>query len=107
MPKGNQLRSLGTILMDPRTGSGLALESVRTLALCDVASEIDASSVDPEVPFQEQLNLDSMDFLNYVTGMEEDTGILIAQADYPKISTLSGCVRYILSAVPADRERAW
>ena len=70
-------------------------------ALCDVAPEVDAASIDPDVPFQEQLDLDSMDFLNYVTGIEEAAGIRIPEPDYPRVATLSGCVAYVLAAVPA------
>ena len=75
-------------------------------SLCDVAPEVDAASIDPDVPFQEQLDLDSMDFLNYVTGLEEAAGIRIPEPDYRRVSTLSGCVAYMVAATPVPREEA-
>jgi len=73
-------------------------------ALCEVAPEADPATIDPGVPFQEQLDLDSMDVLNYVAGLEEEAGIRIPEADYRKVSTLSGCVAYLL-AVGRPQER--
>lgn len=75
-------------------------------ALCDVAPEIDTATIDPDVPFQDQLDLDSMDFLNYVTGVEEAAGIRIPEPDYPKVSTLSTCIAYVVATVAAQPERA-
>ena len=74
--------------------------------LCDVAPKVDAASIDPDVPFQEQLDLDSMDFLNYVTDLEEAAGIRIPEPDYRRVSTLSGCVAYMLAAAPVPLEGA-
>lgn len=75
-------------------------------ALRDVAPEVDSATIDPDVPFQDQLDLDSMDFLNYVTGVEEAARIRIPERDNPKVSTLSGCVAYVLAVVAAQPERA-
>jgi acyl carrier protein len=75
-------------------------------ALRDVAPEIDSATIDPDVPFQEQLDLDSMDFLNYVSGVEEAAGIRIPEPDYPKVSSLAGCVAFVLAVVAARPERA-
>jgi acyl carrier protein len=74
-------------------------------ALCNLAAEIDASSVDPGGPSRYNSIWIRWTFLNFVTGIEEDIGILILETDYPKISTLSGCVVYVLSAY-RHRKRA-
>jgi acyl carrier protein len=85
-------------------GSGVCDEP-RTRAVSDVAPDVDTDLIDPDVPFQEQRDLDSMDFLNYVTGLEEEAGIRIPGPDYPRVSTLSGCIEYVLAAVQARPQR--
>jgi acyl carrier protein len=64
--------------------------------LGDVAPEVDAASLAPDVAFRDQLDLDSMDILNFVLGLHTALGIEIPEADYPKIMTLDGCVDYLV-----------
>lgn len=66
-----------------------------TRLLGRIAPEADLDSVDPDAPFQEALDLDSMDFLNLVTAVEEDTGRSVPERDYPALSTVSGFVTYL------------
>lgn len=66
-------------------------------ALGDVAPEADLTSLAPDVPFREQLDLDSMDILNFVVGLHAALGVEIPEADYPKLATLDACVGYLAS----------
>ena len=59
-----------------------------------IAPEADLDGVDPDAPFQEALDLDSMDFLNLVSAVEEDTGRSVPERDYPSLSTVSGFITY-------------
>ena len=61
----------------------------------DIAPEADLGSLQPDVAFREQLDLDSMDLLNFVVGLHDRTGVEIPEADYPKLTTLQGCVEYL------------
>jgi acyl carrier protein len=63
-----------------------------------IAPEVDLDDADPDAPLQEAVDLDSMDFLNLVTGVHEETGIDIPERDYPLVSSLSGFVTYLASA---------
>ena len=36
-----------------------------------------------------------MDFLNFVVGIDERTGVDIPERDYPQLSTLNGCIEYL------------
>ena len=63
--------------------------------LTDVAPNIDANAIDPRVNFRDQFDFDSMDFLNFGLGLEKRLGIKIPETDYPKLSSLSGCVAYL------------
>jgi acyl carrier protein len=67
-------------------------------ALTQVAPEIDPAAIDPDAQLAEQLDIDSMDFLNVVVVIHERTGIEIPERDYPKLSTLSDAVTYLEAA---------
>ena len=64
-------------------------------ALCDVAPEIEADKLDPKAELRSTLDLDSMDFLNFVLGLHKALGIDIPEADYRKLASLDACVAYI------------
>ena len=63
--------------------------------LGEIAPEADPASLEPGVAFRDQLDLDSMDVLNFVVGLHEALGVEIPEADYPKLATLDGCVGYL------------
>jgi acyl carrier protein len=63
--------------------------------LLTIAPEADLSSVPDNAPLRDALDLDSMDFLNFVAALHERTRIDIAEADYPKLSTLEGAISYL------------
>ena len=63
--------------------------------LRQVAPEADLDQAGPDETLQEALDLDSIDFLNFVTGLSEATGSEIPERDYPQLSTLDGCVKYL------------
>jgi acyl carrier protein len=63
--------------------------------LTSVAPDIDASDIDPKESFRDQFDIDSMDFLNFVIAVHERLGVDIPEIDYPKLTTLDGCVGYL------------
>ena len=64
-------------------------------ALTRIAPEIDPASIESGASFRDQLDLDSMDFLNFVLAVHERLGLDIPEADYPRLSTLDDAVRYL------------
>lgn len=66
-------------------------------ALLDIAPEADAGGLTADLDLREQLDIDSMDMLNFVTAIHEATGIDIPEADYPKLFTLDGGVAYLIA----------
>jgi acyl carrier protein len=66
--------------------------------LVQVAPDIEVSAIDPRADLAEQLDLDSMDFLNVVVALHERTGIDIPERDYPKLDTLDRAVAYLAAA---------
>jgi acyl carrier protein len=63
--------------------------------LGDVAPEADAEGIDPATDLVDELDLDSMDLLNLVGGLEERLGVTIPERDYPEVRTLDGAVAYL------------
>lgn len=64
-------------------------------ALAEVAPEADAATLRPDVGLRDQLDIDSMDFLNFVIGIHEQTGVDIPEADYGRLRTLDELVDYL------------
>ncbi len=70
-------------------------------ALIAVAPEIDEASLEPDKSLRDQLDVDSMDFLNYIIALHERLKIDIPEADYAKLSTLDGAIAYVAEHVGA------
>jgi acyl carrier protein len=67
-------------------------------ALGAIAPEADLSTITPDLPLRDQLDLDSMDLLNFVIAVHAALRVEIPEADYPKLATLDGCVDYLVRA---------
>jgi acyl carrier protein len=71
--------------------------------LARIAPEADVPALDPQADLRESLDLDSMDFLNFVVGLHQATGVEVPESDYPALATLAGCITYLLERAPAAR----
>jgi acyl carrier protein len=74
-----------------------ALQAV-TAALATIAPEADLTGVDPTARFRDELDLDSLDFLNLVQALHDTTGVEIAEADYRTVDTLDALLGYLEAA---------
>jgi acyl carrier protein len=73
-------------------------EQLRRIAaevIAGIAPEADLSTVGDDEDLRDALDLDSMDFLNFVIGLAERTGRTIPEADTPKLRTLRGLLAYL------------
>ena len=61
-----------------------------------IALEADLTQIKPQVSFRDQLDIDSMDFLNFAIGLNKELGVEVPEADYPKVASLDGCVEYVM-----------
>lgn len=72
-------------------------------ALIDILQEIvpdeDISGVDPDKPLREQLDIDSMDFLDIVMELRKRYSIEVPETDYAELATLNSSVTYLLPKV--------
>jgi acyl carrier protein len=71
------------------------IRSTALRILGEIAPEADLSALNPAVSFRDQLDIDSMDFLNFVIALHETLHIDIPEADYPRLTSLDECVRYL------------
>jgi acyl carrier protein len=69
--------------------------------LGEIAPEADLAALDPRQALRRQLDLDSMDVLNFVVGLHEALHVDIPEADYPKYATLESCVEQLATRVAA------
>ena len=67
-------------------------------SLRGIAPEADLSEVRPDKALQDELDLDSMDFLNLMVAIAERTGVEVPERDYPKVAHLDGLVTYLVDA---------
>jgi acyl carrier protein len=75
---------------------------IRTIvqeALGNIAPEMDLQKLDPAADVREALDIDSMDFLNFVIAVHRRLGVDIPERDYPKLLTLDGAVNYLKEKV--------
>lgn len=71
--------------------------------LNNIAPEIDMATVDPAADLREALDIDSMDFLNFVTAIHHRLGLDIPEVDYPKLVTLDGAVAYVAGKLGSSK----
>ena len=69
-------------------------ETVLSL-LTDVAPEMDADDIEDDVLLRDQVDLDSMDWLNFLQRIHRKFEIDIPEADYATLRTLTDLVNYI------------
>ena len=63
--------------------------------LARIAPEIEFESIDPAANLRDQIDIDSMDFLNLVTALHQRLGIDIPEADYPSLASLQSAIAYL------------
>lgn len=63
--------------------------------IASIAPDEDLSGLLLDVKLREQIELDSMDFLDIVMELRKRYGVQVPEADYPNLATLQGCVDYL------------
>lgn len=61
----------------------------------DIDEDADVSTLKSSEALRDQLDLDSMDFLDIVMELRKRYKIQIPEADYPHLATLDSCVDYL------------
>ena len=61
-----------------------------------IAPDEDTSTLDDAKSLREQMDLDSMDFLDIVMELRKRHKVEVPQEDYPQLASLNSCVAYLL-----------
>jgi acyl carrier protein len=64
-----------------------------------IAPEADLDALPDDADLREELDIDSIDFLNLMIGIHETLGIDVPEQDYAQCATLAGCVAYLAPKV--------
>jgi acyl carrier protein len=82
---------------DSKTASKQALSKIVLEILGQIAPEIEPAKIAMEQPLRRQVDLDSIDWLNFLLGLEQRCGVAIPQADYAVLRSLNDVLDYLLS----------
>ena len=64
--------------------------------ILEIDDELDVDGLDEDKPLRDQLDLDSMDFLDIVMALRKRYQIRIPEEDYPRLATIASSVEYLL-----------
>jgi acyl carrier protein len=71
-----------------------SLDIVRD-AIDSVAPELDVASIPDSARLQEDVGLDSLDFLNVIAAVHRSTGVDVPESEYAKVATVGGFASYL------------
>ena len=76
----------------------MTVEEVKNVILeiiKDIDEDANIEGLKPDLALRDQLDLDSMDFLDIVMELRKRYKIQIPEADYPQLASLDSCVNYL------------
>jgi acyl carrier protein len=82
------------------TDTQTLLKTTLTL-LQSVAPEVDAQTLQLATPLRRQVDLDSMDWLNFLISLHQHFGVIIPEADYARLVSLNDVVNYLQAKLAA------
>jgi acyl carrier protein len=74
-----------------------AIRSAVMAEIRRIAPELEEGEMKPDRPLRDQVDLDSMDWLNFILALHERFKVEIPEADYKKLGTLQEIVAYLAS----------
>jgi acyl carrier protein len=70
--------------------------------LGEIAPEAELGDLDGAADLRDELDLDSMDFLSFVTAVDRVLHVAIPESDYARVVTLAGCTDYLAEKLGAE-----
>jgi len=71
------------------------IRAVALATLLSIAPEVEADELRGDRPLRSQVDLDSMDWLNFLLGLHEKLKVDIPEADYARLITMDDVVAYL------------
>jgi acyl carrier protein len=63
--------------------------------LARIAPDIDPGTIGADTNLREQMEIDSLDFMNFAAALHKTFGVEVPDADFRELQTLDGCVDYL------------
>lgn len=82
--------------MNPQEVTAVVLATLKS-----IAPELEESELIADRPLRNQVDLDSMDWLNFLIGLHTALQIEIPETDYSRLVTLNDLVGYLTKRCPA------
>ncbi|MGW0041953.1 acyl carrier protein [Rhodococcus sp. NPDC003348] len=76
------------------------IESAVVTALEDIAPEVSGQELAPDSPLRDQVDLDSMDWLNLLVRLHARFDVDIPESDYGRLVTLRDLTDYLAARTP-------
>jgi acyl carrier protein len=79
-------------------------DQIRTAVLAclkTIAPELEEDEIRQDRPLRDQVDLDSMDWLNFLVALHQKLGIDIPESDYGKLSTWDAILAYLEAKLAA------
>ncbi|MGD9974603.1 MAG: acyl carrier protein [Desulfatirhabdiaceae bacterium] len=73
------------------------IKQVALAIIAKIAPEADIENLDFADRLRNQIDFDSVDFMNFAVGLQEQLNVAIPEKDYPQLATLTGCMAYLKS----------
>ena len=72
-----------------------SIKDLITEIIEDIDDEANFDNLDPDQPLRDQLDLDSMDFLDIVMELRKRHKLQIPEEDYPHLASMTSCINYL------------
>jgi acyl carrier protein len=69
--------------------------------LSGLAPEVDIHTLRGDIRIRDQIDVDSMDFLNFLIAVDAEIGVDIPESDYPRLATLDNIYEYLRERLAA------
>jgi len=76
------------------------LKQTALAILRGIAPEIEPRDIEDGRPLRDQVDLDSMDWLNFLIGLHQKLGVNISESDYAQLVTLDKVLDYLQARLP-------
>jgi|PlaIllAssembly_1097288.scaffolds.fasta_scaffold1040437_2 acyl carrier protein len=89
--------------MTPTETTREHLRDVALEELINVAPDLAGETIPFDADLRTSLDLDSMDFVNWVAALHRHLGVDLPELDYPKVRTLDATAAYLMARLEAGR----
>ena len=79
------------------TEDEIRVRVIKTLS--GIVPELDPGALRHGMSLRDQLDIDSMDFLNFLIALHQEFGVDVPEADAGKLATIDACVGYLAQAL--------